>query len=121
MRKHFLLLFLMALLPLAGSAENIKAEWFSVLNVVYGTASAVTTTASAPQSNFNAESEYTVDSKIYKLVDGEYVELEASDRSKSGNPKAGKTYYRKISGKGTYSDVVYKPFGWICNYLFAAI
>ena len=109
MRKHFLILMLMALLPLAAFAEDIQPEWFSVLNVTYGTAAAPTKTSSAP-ATFVENTHYEVDSKFYKFSSGSYVQVTEEDLSASDNLKAGATYYVKISGKGDYSGVIFKSF-----------
>ena len=92
---------LLSLLPLAGWAEAITESNFTVTDVSYGTDPVVTSTLDGAN--------YTVDVATYKLVGSEYTATTADDLSKAGKLKCG-TYYKKISGQGVYSGIVYKAF-----------
>ena len=100
MRKHFLLLFLMAVLPYVGWAETITPSMFAVTDVPYGT-NPVVSSATVAVAN------YEVDATYYADDNGSAIP--ASSLSKSGHLNVG-TYYVKITGKNAYNGTVYKPF-----------
>ena len=103
MRKHFLILMLMALLPLTGWAEAITPVMFTVSDVQYGTAPTVTSTTLEQGST----KDYVVDANYYANANGGAIP--ASSYSKSGHLKVG-TYYVKIEGVNNYSGILYRPF-----------
>ena len=92
---------LMALLPLAGWAEPITPAMFSVTDVPYGTNPVVSS------ATLTVTTHYTVDETYY--ADDNGTAIPATKISKSGHLSIG-TYYVKITGAGTYSGTIYKPF-----------
>ena len=110
MRKHFLILMLMALLPLGAFAEQITPSMFVVSDVTYTDEPQVTLAGGD-----NLPATITVDKDAqdnviyYKLTGGNYVATTADDLSLAGYLNVG-TYYVKITGSNPYSGTVYKPF-----------
>jgi hypothetical protein len=92
MRKHFLILMLMALLPLAGFAADIQDVDFVAKNVVYGASNTANDLVEAPTSF----SSYEVSAKF---CDANKVELDVTNTK---DLDAG-TYYVKINGTGSYA------------------
>ena len=68
MKKNFLLLFLMALLPLAGWAEDISTASVAVGDVEYGTTSIGTPMVVWQGETLTSGTHYTLDTKYYKMV-----------------------------------------------------
>ena len=115
MRKHFLILMLMALLPMAGFAEAITESMFIVSDVVYGTLTVTTapTVTLTGGGALPAEITLTKDAGdnvvFFKKVGDEYVAATAAaDHSPAGKLDAG-TYYVQINGTTPYSGSIYKP------------
>ena len=110
MRKHFLILMLLTLLPLAGWAEEstggvLDQSKFSVsANLSYGATELPTVTA----EGYTATTHYTVEtSKFFKDAQGsESILTTALPTTPTG------TYYIRISGAGDYAsqDPFYIPF-----------
>ena len=96
MRKHFLLLFLMALLPLAGWAEDISTASVAVGNIVKGTAATGDPFVVWEGEKLTKDTHYTVEG--YYTRSGEvgnytYTAIEGALSAQSFG-----TYYLKISG-----------------------
>ena len=91
MRKHFLLLFLMAILPLAGWAANFSTDGSAVVDdIPYG--DDVTTA----KIHFTLNGiEQTAASGVYKWEGKYYTDAEALVEL-AGNPQAGGVYYIKV-------------------------
>jgi len=107
MRKHFLLLFLMALLPYAVSAATLDPSKFTAKNLDYGT-------AAFPDGEISA-AEYTVGTHYTVVTDKFYTsDTGAGETAIAGLATAsvGK-YYIKINGAGDYiGQTIYVDF-WI--------
>jgi hypothetical protein len=104
MKKNFLLLFLMALLPLAGWAATLDKANFTAGNIEYGTA--VLPTAST--TVYNPGDFEQVTTEFYKDDHGE----EAIPVANLATTAVGK-YYIKVNGAGDYvGQSVYVDF-WI--------
>lgn len=105
MRKNFLLLFLMALLPLAGWAITLDKTQFSAANIAYGTAVLPTVNG----GTYNEGVDYVqVTDVFYKDEEGE----EAIPVANLATTPVGK-YYIKVNGAGDYiAQSVYVDF-WI--------
>jgi len=104
MRKHFLILFLMALLPLAGWAQTAEFGEMSLGEYTYGA-----NTFPVPQVKdsegaiLNVGVHYTVDDHAFK----DEACTQAIDETQTAQLAAMKAdgttkYYRKVTGKGTY-------------------
>ena len=93
MKKNFLLLFLMALLPLAGWAEDISTASVAVGDVEYGTTSIGTPMVVWQGETLTSGTHYTLDTKYYKEVDGVKV---VAGTSLATLPVG--TYYVKVTG-----------------------
>ena len=98
MRKHFLLLFLLTLLPLAGWAQTATFGEMSLGNYTYGDLNLpVPQVKDSEGAILNAKDHYTV-------VEGAFTD-EACTKQVANlkDLKADETkYYRKVEGKGTY-------------------
>ena len=107
MRRNFLILMLMALLPLAGFAEVLDQSKFSASNINYGTTTFPTVSTGTPAA-YTASTDYTVDeTKIYKNDQGT-ESIPVANLATTGTG----TYYVKINGAGEYAsqDPFYIPF-----------
>ena len=93
MKKNFLLLFLMALLPLAGWAEDISTASVAVGDVEYGTTSIGTPMVVWQGETLTSITHYTLDTKYYKEVDGDKV---VAGTTLATLPVG--TYYVKVTG-----------------------
>ena len=103
MRKHFLILMLMALLPLAGWAQTATFGEMSLGKYTYGA-----NTFPVPQVK-DAEGAILTEGTHYTVVDHAFKDEDCTQVINEGTPanlKAMKTdgtrYYRKVEGKGTY-------------------
>jgi len=107
MRKHFLLLMLMALLPMAGFALTLDVSQFECQNIPYGTATLPNVSLVTGSTYTTAD--YTVEAdKFYAENDGTMVEVTTSLAT---TPKG--KYFRKVLGAGAYdTQTVYVDF-WI--------
>ena len=104
MKKNFLLLFLMALLPLAGWAATLDKANFTAGNISYGTAVLPTASTTA----YTLADFEQVTTEFYKDDDGE----EAIPVANLATTPVGK-YYIKVNGAGDYvGQSVYVDF-WI--------
>ena len=101
MRKHFLILMLMTLLPLAGFAQQLKVSDFDELdNITYGDADLpVVTVASTSTLTTN---DYVVDAAKFYSDQNDEAGIAVANLATSD---AG-IYYRKVTGKGAYLDQV---------------
>ena len=97
MRKHFLLLFLMALLPLAGWAQTATFGEMSLGNYTYGDLNLpVPQVKDSEGAILNTNDHYTV-------VEGAFTDEACTQAIALADMKAdGTKYYRKVEGKGTY-------------------
>ena len=107
MRKHFLLLFLMTLLPLAGVAAVLDQSKFVATNIDYGTSTFPTVSTGDPAA-YTAGSDYTVTTDKFFKDDQGSESINASDLATTGTG----TYYIQIYGAGNYAsqDPFYIPF-----------
>ena len=96
MRKHFLLLFLMALLPLAGWAEDLTQGMFTVESPYYGNLPVITSTV--PVTGYDLVGYYS---------DAAATTAETEDAIKAAN--AGVPFYVKFTGKNVAIDDI---CGW---------
>jgi len=105
MRKHFLILMLMALLPMVGFAATLDPAKFSATNITYGTSVLPTVTP----SGYTEGSDYTLETtQFYRDDQGS----EAIDVAKLATTAVGK-YYIKVNGANAYAGLtVYVDF-WI--------
>lgn len=107
MRKHFLLLMLMALLPLAGWAADLDGSKIAISNHEYGTATAL---SCAVQGDVYTENtDFTVDyTSFYTTSACTAVAKDAEETAYTLATLPVGTYYLKVTGKGVYltSDVV---------------
>ena len=112
MRKHFLLLFLMALLPLAGWALDFDQSKFYINNIDYGNGGsdalpAVQVTDDAYTEG--AANDFIVEAGTYYQGDGETKTLVATSIKQAGSGK----YWRKVIGQNTYSGQNFYVSFWI--------
>ena len=101
MRKHFLILFLMALLPLAGWSANFNTEGRAVVDdIPYGSNVTIAnihfTLNGIPQPS-TGESGFT---PIFKW-EGKYYTDKAAKVELEGNPQCGETYYIRVIPNNT--------------------
>ena len=107
MRKHFLLFFLMSLLPLAGWAADLDESKFTAANIEYGTAvlPAVSNTQALVE-----DTHYEVDDDYF------YTSDEGAGQTAVANlatATASTKYYLKVTGIGDYvGQTIYVSF-WI--------
>ncbi len=99
MRKHFLTLILMALLPLAGWAADLDASKFVISNVAYGAGGAL----HIEDGDYTLDTEYTVDATKF------YTSAACTEIAKDGEGHAYtlatlpiNEYWVKFEGKGAY-------------------
>ena len=106
MRKHFLLLFLMAILPLAGWAASLEDATIIVPDIEYGAAAPVVYKVQIGTVELAATTEYTVDYTVfYQDEDCTLPVLDGnSDPVPATKLPAGFDYYVKVTGAGIYSD-----------------
>ena len=100
MRKHFLLLMLMALLPMAGFALTLDVSKFQASNINYGSTALPAVTV--PGLEYTETTHYTVDYTHFYTSDtgaGETAVGAAGANLKVANN--GK-YYIKVLGAGAY-------------------
>ena len=96
MRKHFLILMLMALLPLAGWAQTATLGEVAVGEYTYGTADLpIPVVKDSEGAILNPTDHYNVSTKAYKEATCE-TEVAVPDM------KGDQNYYLKITGKGAY-------------------
>ena len=93
MRKNFLLLFLMALLPLAGWAVDLKNVLFEVGDITYGSDEAPTLYAQYQGDRLKEGEDYDWDGKYYSKAD-----CSDAGTNQYWLLTAGKSYYVKITG-----------------------
>ena len=100
MRKHFLILMLLTLLPLAGWADNLEFGTVEVGDYTYGgTAVPVPVVKDIEGSILTNNVHYTYDNVyVYKNA----TCLEADKVTLSNAVKAGETYYVKVTGIDAY-------------------
>ena len=98
MRKHFLLLFLLTLLPLAGWAQTATFGEMSLGNYTYGDL-----TLPVPQVK-DSEGAILNTNDHYTVVEGAFTDEACTQKvTNLKDLKADETkYYRKVQGKGTY-------------------
>ena len=97
MRKHFLILMLLTLLPLAGWAEKLTSSMFTVESPYYGNLPIVSS---------------TLDDSKYDMV-GYFSNSTATTSVTEAAvmaANAGETFYVKFTGKNGYEDDVIKSF-----------
>ena len=97
MRKHFLLLFLMALLPLAGWAEDISSASVAVGNIVKGTEATGDPFVVWEGETLTKNTHYTVEGYYTRSGEVGNYTYTAIGGALSAQPVG--TYYLKISGK----------------------
>ena len=108
MRKHFLILMLLTLLPLAGFAEDLDITRFTAQNIPYGATALPNVTVSEGTPAYVVNTAYEVSTVFYETEDftGEHA---VADLPTSGSGQ----YWLKITGKGTYAGQVYPLSFWI--------
>ena len=117
MRKHFLILMLMALLPMAGFAIDLDQSKFSIANHEYGTSTALALTA----TGYTVNTDYTCDlTKFYSNAD-----LSDTPVSTALAELPVGMYYVKVVPAGSYSGgpefaVSFRVYGAIITIDFAA-
>ena len=107
MRKHFLILMLLTLLPLAGFALDLDMSRFTAANISYGAAGLPGVTV-APGSPSYTAADYEV-STVYYEDEALTISHPVADLPTQGSGQ----YWLKITGKGTYSGQVYPLSFWI--------
>ena len=105
MRKHFLILMLMALLPLAGFAEGFDNASVKFGKFTYGDA-AIPAEQVTDEILLTKGTHYTVDDKVYKENTFKTIVTFAE-------MKAGNSYYVKIFGKAGSVYEGYETYGTI--------
>jgi len=108
MKKNFLLLFLMALLPLAGWAADLEDATIIVSDMYYGGTAPTVAKVQIGTVDLTAGTEYTVEAgKYYEDEDcTELVEDEDLNPVPANKLAAGKYYYVKVIGVApTYSGI----------------
>ena len=107
MRKHFLLLMLLTLLPLAGWAEEVfspEKTVVAVSRIEYQQATMPTIKVTHDGGTaLDPKTEYTIDG-VFAKNDGTGSALEVEDL------QVGQTYYVKVTGKGVYAGSAYGAF-----------
>ena len=106
MKKHFLILMLMALLPMAGFALSFDESKFYCLNIDYGT-------ATLPNVQTYGGSSYT-EGTHYEVVAGKFYNEAKEEIAVTSLATTNKgKYYRKVTGLGDYEgQTIYVDF-WI--------
>ena len=102
MRKHFLLLFLMALLPLAGWAATLEDATIIVNDMVYGGTDPVVFKVQIGAVVLDASTDYTADyTRFYRdEACTDLVKDEHQNPVAAAALPAGSYYYVKVSGDG---------------------
>ena len=102
MRKHFLLLFLMALLPLAGWAATLEDATIIVNDMVYGGTDPVVFKVQIGAVVLDASTDYTADyTRFYRdEACTDLVKDEDQNPVAAAALPAGSYYYVKVSGDG---------------------
>ena len=102
MRKHFLLLFLMALLPLAGWAATLEDATIIVNDMVYGGAAPTVFKVQIGAVELNSSTDYTADyTRFYRdEACTDLVKDEDQNPVAAAALPAGSYYYVKVSGDG---------------------
>ena len=110
MRKHFLLLFLMALLPLAGWAEDISSASVAVGNIVKGTEATGAPFVVWEGETLTQGTHYTVQGYYTRSGEVGNYTYTAIGGALSAQPVG--TYYLKISGipENGFNGDAYGPF-----------
>ena len=108
MRKHFLILMLMALLPLAGFAEDLSQGKMVIPSTYYGYAPSETTIKVYNKANVELTSgtHYTFDG-IFDNEEGTGTPLTAAQIAAT---VAGTKLYVKVTGKDTYENSLTSSF-----------
>ncbi len=107
MRKHFLILMLLALLPLAGFAEDLDMTKFVAENIHYG-ATVLPDVSTGTPATYTEGTHYEVSTVYYT------DEALTNEKAVSALPTQGSgQYWLKITGKGTYAGQVYPLSFWI--------
>ena len=107
MRKHFLILMLLTLLPLAGFALDLDITKFTAANINYG-ATALPQVSTGDPAAYTVGTDYEVSTVYYT------DEALTSEKAVSALPTQGSgQYWLKITGKGTYAGQVYPLSFWI--------
>ena len=107
MRKHFLILMLLTLLPLAGFAEDLDMTKFVAENINYG-ATALPGVSTGTPAAYTEGTHYEVSTVYYT------DEALTNEKAVSALPTQGSgQYWLKITGKGTYAGQVYPLSFWI--------
>ena len=105
MRKNFLILMLMALLPLAGWAATLEDATIIVPDITYGGAAPTVAKVQIGAVELNVSSDYTADYSKFYLDEActDLVEDEDLNPVPAAKLPAGVYYYVKVTGAGTYS------------------
>jgi len=116
MRKHFLILMLMALLPLAGFAEDLSQGKMVIPSTYYGYAPtwAGTTPAATDIVVYNKVNEPLTNNTNY-TVDGFFSDEACTEANKLTEAQvkakdAGTVIYAKVTGKSTYENSLVASF-----------
>ena len=110
MKKHFLLLMLMAMLPLAGWAE-LQFKTIEVGSYTYGSALPIPVVKDGDGFILTEGTHYEVSTIVYK--DAACTDAAANKVNKE-DMKGDITYYLKITGKNAFEGIT-GSVGFICN------
>ena len=108
MRKHFLILMLLTLLPLAGFAEDLDMSRFTALNINYGAIDLPHVNVATGTPTYTVNVDYEV-STVYYEDEALTISHPVADLPTQGSGQ----YWLKITGKGTYSGQNYPLSFWI--------
>jgi len=113
MKKHFLILMLMALLPMAGFALTLDVSKFKASNIDYGTKTLPAVSLVTGFDEYQENRDYSVEAGyFYTSNTGAGRTAIGTDGATLATTSKGK-YYRKVVGMGEYeSQTVYVDF-WI--------
>ena len=117
MRKHFLLLFLMAILPLAGFADDLSEGKMVIPSTYYGYAPNWTVGTNEDPNPYEIKVYNKVNEKLTKdvhfTVNGFYSDADCTSsltESQVKTKNAGTTIYVKVTGTGTYENTLIASF-----------